>query len=118
MVALIGLLSLVIPEWNIVTKISLLLHFGWLDLLMFIIYKGEYVYWISGGPDYEVAKTAKSSQRKKYAFKHLMAFLKASAGFVFYILFSFVFEFHIGIDFLIFLLIIIVAAFSTIKIKF
>ena len=32
-----------------------------------IVYKGEYVYWITFGPDFETAKNSDSQRRKAYA---------------------------------------------------
>jgi hypothetical protein len=45
-----------------------------------MIWKGEYVYWISGGPSFEQAQAADSTVRREYAWKHLLAMLKGSAA--------------------------------------
>lgn len=65
---------------NISTKVSalavlIILSIG-LYILMLIIYKGEYVCWINGGPSYEEAKLAGSEKRKEYARAHLDKFFK------------------------------------------
>ena len=46
-----------------------------LAALFVLIWKGEYVYWISGGPDYDQAKAAGSDRRRAYAWQHLRAML-------------------------------------------
>lgn len=51
-----------------------------LILLMWIIWKGEYVYWINGGPSFEEAKAAGSEARREFAWKHLAAISKGSAA--------------------------------------
>lgn len=48
-------------------------------LLMWMIWKGEHVYWFSGGPSFEEASAAGSEIRREYAWKHLAAMLKGSA---------------------------------------
>ena len=49
-------------------------------LLMWMIWKGEYVYWFSGGPSFEEAKAACSKVRREYAWRHLAAMLKGCAA--------------------------------------
>lgn len=49
-------------------------------LLMWIILRGEYVYWINGGPSFEEAKAAGSEARRDFARKHLVAMLKGGAA--------------------------------------
>ena len=46
-----------------------------LAALFVMIWKGEYVYWISGGPDYDQAKAAGSEHRRAYAWLHFRAML-------------------------------------------
>lgn len=46
-----------------------------LAALFVLIWKGEYVYWINGGPDYDQAKAAGSDHRRAYAWQHLRAML-------------------------------------------
>ena len=48
--------------------------------LMWTIWKGEFVYWINGGPSFEEAKAAGSEARREYAWRHLAAMLKGSAA--------------------------------------
>lgn len=45
-------------------------------LLFWIIWKGGYVYWINGGPDFEQARDAGREARNRYAWAHLKAMLK------------------------------------------
>lgn len=40
-------------------------------LLFGMVWKGEYVYWISGGPSFEQARAAGSAVRRAYALRHL-----------------------------------------------
>ena len=47
-----------------------------LTALFVMIWKGEYVYWINGGPDFEQAKAAGSERRRAYAWLHLRAMLR------------------------------------------
>lgn len=47
-----------------------------LILLMWMIWKGEYVYWISGGPSFEEAKAADREVRREFAWRHFTAMLR------------------------------------------
>lgn len=87
-------------------------------ILMLIIYKGEYVYWINGGPTYEEAKSGGSKRRKKYAKAHLDLFSKMTLVCIGYGLISIMLNFPIWIDIIIISGAIIVTAFATIPIKF
>ena len=51
-----------------------------LQALFWIIWKGEYVYWINGGPSFEEAQAAGSEARREYAWKHLLAMMKGGAA--------------------------------------
>lgn len=110
-------LQLVIKDNDILTKVVLLLIFWLMDLLLFIIYKGEYVYWFSGGPDFETAKAAGTDRRKNYAFRHLKIFLKASTIYTVYMVVSLSLCFHIGWDISLFAIALVSAAFCTVGIK-
>lgn len=87
-------------------------------LLVFIIYKGEYVYWYTGGPSYEEAKTAGSTKRKEYDKAHLDLFRKMTLISSLYLLLSFFFYFSIYIDILIVSLAIVLATLKSTPIKF
>lgn len=89
-----------------------------LDALFYLIYNGEYVYWINGGPTYEQAKNAESSRRKKYAGAHFIIFTKLLIFTSVYLLVSAILSFNIWADILIITALIIYSAFHTIKIKF
>ena len=89
-----------------------------LYLLMLIIYKGEYVYWINGGPTYEEAKEAGSEVRKKYAKEHLDIFFKILKVTLGYGIISFLLKLSIWIDIPIITLNVMVAAFATLSINF
>ena len=49
-------------------------------LLFWMVWKGEYVYWINGGPSFEEAKAAGSEVRREYARKHLEVMFRGSAA--------------------------------------
>lgn len=100
------------------TLIILLFTVIYLYLLMLIIYKGEYVYWINGGPTYEEAKSGGSERRKKYAKSHLDLFSKMMLICLAYGFISLLFSFPIWIDIIIISGAIIVTVFATIPIKF
>ncbi|WP_333638321.1 hypothetical protein [Tissierella praeacuta] len=103
---------------KIATLLSLIIMVISLYILMFIIYKGEYVYWINGGPNYEEAKLAGSEKRKEYAKAHLEIFFKMMLISFLYGIVSLLLKFPIWIDIVLISLIIIITAFSTIPIKF
>ncbi|SHF04653.1 hypothetical protein SAMN02745784_02624 [Tissierella praeacuta DSM 18095] len=103
---------------KIATLLSLIIMVISLYILMFIIYKGEYVYWINGGPNYEEAKLAGSEKRKEYAKAHLDIFFKMMLISFLYGILSLLLKFPIWIDIVLISVIIIITAFSTISIKF
>lgn len=103
---------------EVITKLILMLTIAALDILIYIIYHGEYVYWINGGPRYEEAAKAGSARRKAYAGAHLRIFLIMTGICVLYMLISWLAHLGIWLDILIMTFAIIVAAFMTIPIKF
>lgn len=117
-IVLVPLLSRVITDGDVLTKLFLMIVLAMLDILMFVIYRGEYVYWINGGPDYETAQKAPPEQRKRYAFRHLKVFLIASIIAAVYMAFSFALHIAVGFDIAVFAVTVIAAAFSTMRIKF
>lgn len=117
-IAIIIIERLSILSTKVSTLVSLIIMVISLYILMFIIYKGEYVYWINGGPNYEEAKSAGSEKRKEYAKAHLNIFLKMMLISFLYGIISLFFNFSIWMDILLISLLIIIIAFSTILIKF
>lgn len=103
---------------NALTKIILFLMVFSVDILMALIYKGEYVYWINGGPSYEEAKKAGREKCKKYAYAHLKIFLKISLLSIIYLIVSYIFHWNIWLDIVVISILIIIAAIMTIPIKF
>lgn len=101
-----------------ITKLTLLLSDLWLFILMVIIYKGQYVYWLNGGPDYNEALKAGSKIRKIYAGKHLKYFSIFLLPFILYLLISMFFMLSIWIDITVFFIGVISTALSSTKIKF
>ena len=89
-----------------------------LDVLFLMVYLGEYVYWINGGPDFERAKKAGSAKRKAYALKHLKLVAKASVIALIYLVISGILQFNAGMDFVVVLGLILLSAIKTMGIKF
>lgn len=89
-----------------------------IDGLMWMIYAGEYVYWINGGPSFEEAKAAGSGKRKAYAGAHLRVFLKMTLVCCVYIVISSFFRLPMLIDIVVIASAIVAAAIKTIPIRF
>ncbi len=87
-------------------------------LLMLLIYKGEYVYWINGGPSFEEARQAGSEKRREYARAHLDIFLKYTLLGLIYLPVSLILNFSMWIDILFIFMLIVIAALKTVGIKF
>jgi hypothetical protein len=60
----------------------------YLDGLLYLMYRYEAVYWISGGPDFEEARAADASRRKAYIAAHARKFLIATGGYLLYLVCS------------------------------
>ncbi len=103
---------------KIFTDLTCLITIFTLDILFYIMYQGEYAYWINGGPSFEKAKEAGSEARKKYLLNHLKIFLKMTILCLLYFVVSYFFKISFWIDFIVFLSATIIAAFFTIPIKF
>lgn len=99
-------------------KITLAVMVVALDVLFLVVYLGEYVYWINGGPDFERAKKAGSAKRKAYAMAHLEIVVKASIIALIYLICSGIFQFNVGMDFVVVLGLVLLSAIRTMKIKF
>lgn len=110
----------ILGEFSIKVSVltTLILTVVSLYLLMLIIYKGEYVYWINGGPTYEEAKEAGSEVRKKYAKEHLDIFFKIMKVTLVYGVISFLLKLSIWVDIPFITLNVMVAAFATLSINF
>ena len=89
-----------------------------IDGLMWMIYAGEYVYWINGGPSFEEAKAAGSEKRKAYAAAHLSVFLKMTLVCCVYIVISLFFRLPMLIDIVVIASAIVAAAIKTMPIRF
>lgn len=87
-------------------------------VLMLIIRRGEYIYWIHGGPTFEQAKKAGSEVRKEYADAHLKVFNRMFAVGTAYLVGSQMLNFDIWIDIVVICLVILICAFRTMTIKF
>lgn len=105
-------------EDRILSKIFIIVAMTYVDVLFTIIYKGEYVYWITYGPDFETAKNSDSQRRKTYAWKYLRSFLVASIILIIFLFGSMLFDLSASFDFIAFLVIVIAAGLTTVPIKF
>lgn len=99
--------------WLIMAAMMLML-----DALMLLIWHGEYVYWINGGPTFEQARDAGSRARKAYALAHLRAFLWATLVSLLLLTLSPLFDWPVWADITGTCAVLIIAALSTIRIKF
>lgn len=70
------------------TKLSIILLLVALLALYYIVYRGESVYFLPGGPTFREAKEAGSERRKAYAKKCLGGMLKACALTVLFLVIS------------------------------
>ena len=110
--------------WNslgntqILSKIVIIMVMTFVDVLFTIIYKGEYVYWIVYGPDFETAKNSNSQRRKTYAWKYLRIFLVASIILMVFLFGSMLLNLSASFDFIISLVFFITPGLTTIPIKF
>ena len=110
--------------WNssgnakILSKIFLIMTMALIDVLFTISYKGEYVYWITYGPDYETAKNSDSQRRKTYAWKYLRIFLIASIVLMIYLFGSMLFDLSASFDYIACIVIMIAAGLTTVPISF
>lgn len=88
------------------------------DVLFTIIFKGEYVYWITYGPDFETAKNSDTQRRKTYAWKYLRIFLIASIVLMIYLFGSMLFDLSASFDYIACMVIMIAAGLTTVPISF
>ncbi len=56
----------------------LLAMLGMLMALMLLIWRGEHVYWLTGGPDFEAAKQAGQAARREYGRRHFIVMGRAA----------------------------------------
>ena len=107
-------------NWGAGPEVRMILMFMVIaiDGLMWMIFAGEYVYWINGGPSFEEAKVAGSEKRKAYAAAHLSVFLKMTLVCCVYIVVSSFFRLPMLIDVVVIASAIVVAAIKTMPIRF
>lgn len=105
-------------EARVLSKIFIIVVMTYVDVLFTIVYKGEYVYWITYGPDFETAKNSDSQRRKAYAWKYLRTFLVASVILTIYLFISMIFKLPMSFDSTVFLVVIIAAGLTTVPIEF
>lgn len=112
------LLSTAVESEKVMVKLTLLVLVLSILLLMLVVHKGQYVYWMSGGPTYEEAKSSTPERRKRYTWRLLRVFLIFSAVSVCYLIISFLCELPVGIDIVVVCISIVVAAICTMGIRF
>ena len=100
------------------TRITVIATLVMLDVLMLIIYRGEYVYWINGGPSFEQARDSGSAARKAYALAHLKPFLWATLISAALMAASALMNWPVWTDALGACAVLVIAALSTTRIKF
>ena len=100
-----------------IVAVSMLTVIVMLLVLMWIIWKGEYVYWITGGPSFEQAKAVGSEKRRDYAWRHFAAILKGSAIALVLLTAEYFLKAHVLVMILSTAVCIIAAAISTASIK-
>lgn len=100
-----------------IVAVSMLTVIVMLLVLMWIIWKGEYVYWINGGPSFEQAKAVGSEKRRDYAWRHFAAILKGSAIALVLLTTEYFLKAHVLVMILSTAVCIIAAAISTARIK-
>ncbi|MBE6037840.1 MAG: hypothetical protein E7218_01385 [Anaerofustis stercorihominis] len=108
------LISMVEENYSVYASLSLTLIF--LDILTYVIYKTEYIYWYNG-MSYDTARKASSGARKEYAHRHLIKFVYASIMWLFYGILKSLTGIKLWVDVLVFCALIIGAALSTITVR-
>ena len=105
----------ILPEkYMLYSSFSLTIIF--INILFYIIYKTEYIYWING-VTYEDARKATSEGRKEFAGKHLEKFVNATLMWGLYGIAKYFFGINLIWDTFAFLMILIPSAISTVRIK-
>lgn len=84
---------------KILSKVFVIVIMTFIDVLFTIVFKGEYVYWIVYGPDFETAKNSDSHRRKTYAWKYLRIFLVASIILMIFLFGSMLFDLSASLDY-------------------
>ena len=74
------------------TKLSIFLLLIALLILYYIVYKGEYVYYLPGGPTFREAEGAGIEKRKAYGKKCFLTMLRSSMLIVLFLVISLFFE--------------------------
>lgn len=115
-ISMILLAFLPINNVSIMIKIVILHSVTFITLLMYIIYKTEYIYWFNG-VEYEDALKAGSIRRKQYAYKHFIRFRKFNVLLALYYVIVYLLNIPYWIDIIIGCVGIIITAFSTINIE-
>ncbi len=102
----------------LLTRITLIDMLLGVDVLLYIILKGQYVYWINGGPTYEKAKEGGALRRRTYAKAHLVLFLKTSLICLVWLGISYALHLSQWIDIAVVSVAVVTAAILSVKIKF
>jgi len=85
------------PRFAAAAKLILLLVPWWVTGLMYIIFRGEHIYWING-LSFKEARAAGSERRRRYAYRHFKAFLRLALVLSAYMALSFVHWLPVWLD--------------------
>lgn len=99
------------------TRLTLLAAMLSIDILMAIIYFGEHIYWLNGGPSFEQAKNAGSEARRAYALPFLRRFLIATLIYLAYMILAHFMQWPIVGDIAVMTGVCIITALSTCRIR-
>ncbi|MBR1815240.1 MAG: hypothetical protein IJ763_00910 [Lachnospiraceae bacterium] len=111
-----GVVALPIKDTDILVRIVYNITSVAMAVLAFIIYLNEKVFWYTG-ITYEQAVDAGSERRKIYALKHVKTFGIAAVIYLIVSLIITVFKASFAIDTVIFMVILLTAAISTMRFK-
>lgn len=113
---LVGAFFLPIHNMNYTTLIIQNIMICWIAALTVVIYFSGKIYWYTG-ISYEMACKAGMDECRKYAKKHMHRFGSVAIIYLIYSVFSVIFKFSTVTDLYISMLLVIIAALSTISVK-
>ncbi len=114
-----ALLPLLLPKGTdagLVMRLVFNLTSAAIAALMWIIRRTESVYWING-TDFEQARDAGSERRRAFAAAHLKVFARFAAGYAVFSAITQLTGVHLAVDIVVFTVGLIVAAFSTVRLR-
>lgn len=114
-----ALLPLLLPKGTdagLVMRLVFNLTSAAIAALMWIIRRTESVYWING-TGFEQARDAGSERRRAFAAAHLKVFARFAAGYAVFSAITQLTGVHLAVDIVVFTVGLIVAAFSTVRLR-